>query len=260
MNNQLELFDVNIVEPKKKRIRRTKAEMMAIKDPIVRPVRQSFKWLQNLRQRWFYYLIGSVDVGVGMAVWTTFAHILIFQIPFCIFGAALTIGRVQAYRYAPIQKTKRRKDLFLFCWILGVVAGTYQGASFEIELVNAQHISLMSQNGEKIAMMSQISELEQLQKDLPRYDQERSEAIKAEAWNTRDQLIKSIDQGHARMEYLQNAIQRKSEFTVSAKTFFGELFGVSTIEYSMRIFFISIHIIMEMILALFAKPITGRIK
>ncbi len=261
-DQQLELFNVNIIEPeqtklieKPKRIRRTKAEIEATKN--VTPVRQNNKlpnWLQLLGKKSFYYFIGVIDIGIGAVAMATFGHILIYQIPLAFFGAAITIGRVQAYRFGKGLK----KPLFIVCWIVGMIVGSFTGVSLEIALVNAQHDSLTTQNGERIAIKSKITELEQLQLDLPRYERERSKAIENEQWNTRDQLTKSIESGRDRMKVLQSEIQTNHSMSISAKDFFGQLFGANTVEWCMRILFLLLHVFMEMVLALFAKPLNKK--
>lgn len=234
---QKELFDVNIID-KPKRKRRT------------RIINKKPTWHKKL----FYYTIGIVDIGIGAVAMATFGHILVYQIPLALFGVAMTVGRVQAYRYWKATK----KNMFLICWIIGMIVGSFTGVSLEIALVNAQHESLTTQNGERIAIKSKINELESIQVDLPRYEKERSKAIENEQWNTRDQLTKAIESGRDRMKVLQNEIQTTHSMSISAKDFFGQLFGHDTVEWCMRILFLLLHIFMEMVLALFAKPIKGK--
>ncbi len=248
-----EVIPEKVIQEEKKVIEK-KIEKKPIEKKIPYYKKESWGIKEHASHSW-YYFIGLIDMVVLGLAFSIFGHIPLFAIPFALFGAVITIGRVQAYRKAISEPDRKKKVAFYIAWGLGAIAGTWLSVSLEIGLVNTQHQMVTVNNAQAFVQKSQFEELEQLTTNLPKWETQRTEAINKENWNTRNTLTASIDHGQIRLKELQESLKTTILFQVSARDLFGQVLGKDSIEYTERIFFILLHIFMEMILALFAKPI-----
>lgn len=219
-------------------------------------------WIKSRKIRWWYVVIGAVDMGIGAVSFGASGHFLIIQMILGAFGMAATIGRVQAFRHAQSLKGKTEKTvvskrrLFYFAWGVGIFLATYFGLHFENAIVKAQSTATAITNAKAQNQEHLVNELADIAKRRPGYDRGLNDAVASQSWNTRDTYRDLIRTDNDRAEKIQHILDSESVIiAVSAKEMFGGIAGINLGQVMALIGFLGLHLFMELMLALFSSPL-----